>query len=47
MDPLVWCYIHQADRSNHDDMGPIYTSPPLLQRGYGIGRFFGRAITIG
>ena len=36
-------YLYQAGHGgggqNHDGIGPIYTAPPFLQRGYGIGSF--------
>jgi len=35
----VQYYLHQAGRGKQDGIGPIYASPPFLQRGYGIGSF--------
>ena len=42
MDPLVRYYLHLAGRSHsggRGGIGPIYSVPPIYQRGYGIGRF--------
>ena len=37
MDPLVRYYLHQAGRGRADSgIGPIYSTPPFLQRGHGI-----------
>ena len=43
MDPLVRYYIHQAGRDigSRGCIGPIYSLPPIYQRGYGIGNFLG------
>ena len=52
VDPLVRYYLHQADHGagslgKHDGIGPIYVAPTFLQRGYGIGSYFGRAMANG
>jgi len=47
MDPLVRYYLQQAGRGKHEGIGPIYATEPFLQRGYGIGSFFGRAMANG
>jgi hypothetical protein len=40
MHPLVQYYLHQAGRGNGSNgIGPIYLTPPFLQRGHGIGSF--------
>jgi hypothetical protein len=41
MDPLVTYYVRQAGDSGHVDngVGPIYISPPFVQRGHGIGSY--------
>ena len=39
MDPLVRYYLRQAGRGHTNGIGPIDKAPPVLQRGYGIGRF--------
>ena len=36
-DPLVQYYLHQAGRGSHGGIGPIYSVPPFLQRGHGLG----------
>jgi hypothetical protein len=42
MHPLVHYYLHQAGRGNGSNrIGPIYSTPPFLQRGHGIGSFLG------
>jgi hypothetical protein len=42
MDLLVRCYLHQSGRGNGDNgMGPIYSTPPFLQRRHGIGSVLG------
>ena len=42
MHPLEVYYLKQAGRGQYDTgIGPIYTTPPYLQRGHGIGNFFG------
>ena len=38
-DPLVQYYLHQAGRGSHGGIGPIYSIPPFLQRGHGLGSF--------
>jgi len=40
MDPLVRYDLNQAGRGNNNDIGPVYATPFVLQRGYGIGSFF-------
>jgi hypothetical protein len=38
MNPLVRYYLHQAGGGYGDNsIGPIYSAPPILQRGHGIG----------
>jgi len=39
MDPLVQYYLHQAGRGGRGGIGPIYSLPPIYQRGYGLGSF--------
>ena len=39
MDPLVRYYLHQAGRGKNNGIGPVYATPLVLQRGYGIGSF--------
>jgi len=39
MDPLVWYYLHQAGRGKNNGIGPVYATPLVIQRGYGIGSF--------
>ena len=39
MDPLVRYYLHQAGRGKNNGIGPVYTTPLVLQRGYGLGSF--------
>jgi len=39
MDPLLRYYLHQADRCKNNGIGPLYATPLVLQRGYGIGSF--------
>ena len=44
MDPLVRYYLHQAGRGSRISRAgirPIYSMPPIYQRGYGIGIFLG------
>jgi len=42
MDPLVRYYLHQAGRGHGDNgIGPIYSNPPFLQHGHGIGSILG------
>ena len=42
MDPLVRYYLHQVRRGRVDSgIGSIYSTPPFLQRGHGIGSFLG------
>ena len=42
MNPLVPYYLHQAGSVRGDNcMGPIYSNTPFLQRGHGIGIFWG------
>ena len=38
-DPHVQYYLHQAGRGSHSGIGPIYSVPPIVQRGHLIGRF--------
>ena len=38
-DPLLQYYLHQAGRGSHGGIGPIYSVPPFLQRGHGLGSF--------
>jgi hypothetical protein len=40
MDPLVRYYLHQTGRGdcNNNGIGPVYVTPLVLQRGYGIDR---------
>jgi hypothetical protein len=41
MHPLEVHYLKQAGRGQyHTAIGPIYTTPPYLQRGHGLGNFF-------
>jgi hypothetical protein len=41
MDPLVKYYVRQAGGGRGDNgVGPIYISPPFVQRRHGIGSFF-------
>ena len=43
MDPLVRYYLPEALGGRGDNgIGPIYSNPPFLLRGHGIGSFFGR-----
>jgi hypothetical protein len=38
MNPLVRNYVNQAGRGYGDSsIGPIYSAPPILQQGNGIG----------
>jgi len=39
MDPLVRYYLHQAGRGKNNGIGPVYATPLVIQRGYGIGSF--------
>jgi len=39
MHPLEVYYLTQAGRGS--EIGPIYSTPPFVQRGHGIGNFFG------
>src|SRR5215475_4395270 len=44
MDSLLEYYLHQAGRGSrrgNSSIGPIYYTPPFIQRGRGIGDFFG------
>ena len=42
MDPYVRYYLHQAGRGDADNgIGLIYSNPPFLQRGHGIGIILG------
>jgi hypothetical protein len=42
MPPLVQYYLHQAGRgSGSNGIGPIYSTPPFLQRDHGIGSVLG------
>jgi hypothetical protein len=36
MDPLIQYYKRQAG-DGREDIGPIYSSPPFVQRGHGLG----------
>ena len=38
-DPLLQYYLHQAGRGSHGGIGPIYSVPPFLQCGHGLGSF--------
>ena len=38
-DSLVQYYLHQAGRGSRGGIGPIYSVPPVLQRGHGLGSF--------
>ena len=38
-DPLLQYYLNQAGRGSHSGLGPIYSVPPFMQRGHGIGSF--------
>jgi len=39
MYPLVRYYLNQANRGKNNGIGPVYATPLVLQRGYGIGSF--------
>jgi len=39
MDPLVRYNLHQAGRGKNNGILPVYATPLVLQRGYGIGSF--------
>ena len=39
MDPLVLYYRRQAG-CGREDIGPIYSIPPFVQRGHGLGDFW-------
>ena len=39
MDHLVRYYLHQAGRGKNNAIGPVYATPLVPQRGYGIGSF--------
>jgi len=39
VDPLVRYYRHQAGRSKNNGIRPVYATPLVLQRDYGIGSF--------
>jgi len=39
MDPLLRYYLNQAGRGKNNDIGPVYATPLVLQRGYGVGSF--------
>jgi hypothetical protein len=41
MNPLVRYYLQQAVRGNDGVVGPIYSVPPFVQRGHGIGDILG------
>jgi len=41
MHRLELYYLRQAGGGSGTDIGPIYSSHPYLQRGHGIGDFFG------
>src|SRR5215510_9576806 len=44
MGSLVEYYLHQAGRGSkrgHSSIGPVYYTPPFIQKGRGIGDFFG------
>ena len=38
-DPIVRYCLHQAGRGSNSGTGPIYSVPPFVQRGHGIGSF--------
>jgi len=39
MDTLVRYYLHQAGDRKNNGIGPVYATPLVLKRGYGIGTF--------
>ena len=41
MHPLTRYYIHQAGGAGGSGVGPIYSLPPYVQRGHGIGDYLG------
>ena len=41
MHPLVLYYRRQAGGGSETVIGPVYSTPSYLQRGHGIGDFFG------
>ena len=41
MHPLVVYYLRQAGRGGSEGIGPVYSAPLYMQRGQGIGNFFG------
>jgi len=41
MHPLEAYYLNQAGRGLPPDIGTFYSAPLFLQRGHGIGNFFG------
>ena len=41
MHPLTRYYIHQAGGGGGSGVGPIYSLPPYIQRGHGIGDYLG------
>jgi len=43
MDPLTKCYINQAG-GGEGEVGPIYSVPPFIQRGHGIGDVLGSIV---
>ena len=47
MNPLTRYYIHQVGGGggggSGDGIGPIYSVPPFVQRGHGLGSLFGRS----
>ena len=43
MHPLEVYYLRQTGRGQYDaGIGHIFSTPPIVQRGNGIGNFFGR-----
>ena len=38
-DPLVQYNLNQEGRGSHGGIGPIYSDPPFVQRGHGLGSF--------
>jgi len=39
MDPLELYYLHQAVHGKYNGIGPVNSTPLVLQLGYGIGSF--------
>ena len=46
MHPLELYYRRQAGGGSETVIGPIYSTAPYLQRGHGIGNFFGQSISL-